>query len=108
MRPGTTRANRTWRLPSRFFVADSLEQVRHHVEPSFLNYFRAIGIQARLGARDDSAKYDYLRAIVKRVESMTWERIEASMGLYGPAGRCIDKIQDIAASCPHGPAHLLV
>ena len=25
------------------FVADSLEQVRRHVEPSFLNYFRAIG-----------------------------------------------------------------
>ena len=81
------------------FVADSLEQVRRHVEPSFLNYFRAIGIQARLGARDDSAQYDYLRAIVKRVEAMTWERIEASMGLYGPPARCIDKIRDIAAGC---------
>ena len=81
------------------FVADSLAHVRHHVEPSFLNYFQAIGLQARLGARDDSAKYDYLRAISKRVAGVTWEDIEATMALYGPPSTCIQKITQIAAEC---------
>lgn len=81
------------------FVADNPQQVRQQVEPSFLNYFRAIATQARLGARDDSAKYDYLRAIVTRVESMTWEKIEASMGLYGSSTACIEKIQEIVGMC---------
>lgn len=81
------------------FVADSMSNVRQHVEPSFLNYFQAISIQACLGARDDSAQYDYLRAISKRVASLTWEHIEATTALYGTPSTCIEKLQQIVAEC---------
>jgi hypothetical protein len=30
---------------------------------------------------------------------MTWEHIEASMGLYGPPSTCIHKIKEIVAQC---------
>ena len=65
------------------YIADSVGQIRQEVESSFLNYFRAISRQARLGARDDSPKYNYLQQIIKRVEAVTWEQIESTMALYG-------------------------
>ena len=80
------------------YVADSVAQVRHQVEPSFLNYFRAISHQARLGERDSSPQYAYLREIRQRVERVTWDQIEP-MALYGPPAMCITKIEEVYAQC---------
>lgn len=80
------------------YVADSVAQVRHEVETSFLNYFRAISRQARLGERDNSAKYDYLRQIRRRVEAITWEQIEP-MAIYGSPASCIAKIEEVHTQC---------
>ena len=80
------------------YVADSAAQVRHEVEASFLNYFRAISHQARLGERDNSPAYAYLREIRKRVEAVTWEQIETT-ALYGPPATCIRKIAEVYAQC---------
>ena len=80
------------------YVADSVAQVRHEVEASFLNYFRAISHQARLGERNGSPQYAYLREIRQRVEAVSWEQLEP-MALYGSPETCIGKIQDIYANC---------
>jgi len=80
------------------YVADSIAQVRHEVEASFLNYFRAISHQARLGERDSSPAYAYLREIRQRVEKITWEHIEP-MALYGSPADCIGKIEEVNAQC---------
>jgi alkanesulfonate monooxygenase SsuD/methylene tetrahydromethanopterin reductase-like flavin-dependent oxidoreductase (luciferase family) len=80
------------------YVADDAALVRHDVEASFLNYFHAISLQARLGARDDSSAYDYLREIQRRVEAVTWEQLEP-MAIYGSPATCIDKIKDIYEHC---------
>jgi alkanesulfonate monooxygenase SsuD/methylene tetrahydromethanopterin reductase-like flavin-dependent oxidoreductase (luciferase family) len=80
------------------YVADSAAQVRREVEASFLNYFQAISLQARLGARDNSPGYDYLREIGKRVEAVTWEQIEPT-ALYGSPEICVRKIQALYAQC---------
>lgn len=80
------------------YVADNVAHVRREVEASFLNYFRAISLQARLGARDQSPAYDYLRAISKRVEAVTWEQIE-SIALYGSPEICVRKITEAYAQC---------
>ena len=80
------------------YVADSVAQVRHEVEASFLNYFRAISHQARLGERDSSPAYAYLREIRQRVETITWEQIEPR-ALYGPPATCIGKIKEVYAQC---------
>jgi natural product biosynthesis luciferase-like monooxygenase protein len=80
------------------YVADSVAQVRHEVEASFLNYFRAISYQARLGERDSSPAYAYLREIRQRVEKVTWKQIEP-MALYGSPADCIAKIEKVYAQC---------
>jgi alkanesulfonate monooxygenase SsuD/methylene tetrahydromethanopterin reductase-like flavin-dependent oxidoreductase (luciferase family) len=80
------------------YVADSVAQVRNEVEASFLNYFRAISYQARLGERDSSSAYAYLREIRQRVEKITWEQIEP-MALYGSPAACIAKIEKVYAQC---------
>jgi natural product biosynthesis luciferase-like monooxygenase protein len=80
------------------YVADNVAQVRHEVEASFLHYFRAISHQARLGERNDSPAYAYLREIRKRVEAVTWEQIETT-ALYGSPATCIRKIEEAYAQC---------
>jgi natural product biosynthesis luciferase-like monooxygenase protein len=80
------------------YVADDDAQVRREVEASFLNYFQAISHQARLGDRDNSPQYAYLRDISKRVESVRWEDI-APMALYGPPTICAQKIRELYAQC---------
>jgi natural product biosynthesis luciferase-like monooxygenase protein len=80
------------------YVADSATQVRHEVEASFLNYFQAISHQARLGERDNSPTYAYLREIRKRVDAITWEQIETT-ALYGSPATCIRKIEEAYAQC---------
>ena len=80
------------------YVADNPAQVRNEVEASFLNYFRAISHQARLGERDSSPAYAYLREIRHRVENITWEHIEP-MAIYGSPESCISRIQNVYAHC---------
>ena len=80
------------------YVAESATQVRHEVQASFLNYFQAISLQARLGDRDNSQTYAYLREIQKRVEAVTWDQIEP-MALYGSPMTCIRKIEAAYAQC---------
>jgi len=80
------------------YVADNAAQVRHEVESSFLNYFRAIIHQAGLGERDTSPAYAYLREMRQRVEKITWEQIEP-MALFGSPATCIEKIEEIYAQC---------
>jgi alkanesulfonate monooxygenase SsuD/methylene tetrahydromethanopterin reductase-like flavin-dependent oxidoreductase (luciferase family) len=80
------------------YVADSAAQVRREVEASFLNYFQAISHQARLGDRDQSPAYAYLREIRKRVEAVTWEQIE-KIACYGSPLTCIRKIEETYAQC---------
>jgi alkanesulfonate monooxygenase SsuD/methylene tetrahydromethanopterin reductase-like flavin-dependent oxidoreductase (luciferase family) len=81
------------------YVADSAAQVRQEVESSFMNYFRAISLQARWGIRDNSPTYAYLREISKRVEAITWEQVEAAMALYGSPPTCIQKIAETYEQC---------
>jgi natural product biosynthesis luciferase-like monooxygenase protein len=80
------------------YVADDAAQVRRDVAASFLNYFQAISHQARLGERDNSPAYAYLREIRKRVEAVRWEQIEP-MALYGSPTTCIQRITEVQAQC---------
>jgi alkanesulfonate monooxygenase SsuD/methylene tetrahydromethanopterin reductase-like flavin-dependent oxidoreductase (luciferase family) len=80
------------------YVADDATQVRREVESSFLNYFQAISHQARLGEREPSPEYAYLRDIRKRVEAVHWEQI-TPMALYGAPPTCIQKIKEVQAQC---------
>jgi natural product biosynthesis luciferase-like monooxygenase protein len=95
---GHDRRNEDVAIAFPVYVAEDVAQVRHDVEASFLNYFQAISYQARLGDRDNSPAYAYLREIRQRVETVRWEDI-ATMALYGSPTTCIQKIEEVYAQC---------
>jgi alkanesulfonate monooxygenase SsuD/methylene tetrahydromethanopterin reductase-like flavin-dependent oxidoreductase (luciferase family) len=80
-------------------VGDSAAQVRQQAEPSTMHYFRTIIQQASLGERDQAASYAYLQEVRQRQESLTWQDIDATMGVYGTPAACIQKIKDIHQQC---------
>jgi alkanesulfonate monooxygenase SsuD/methylene tetrahydromethanopterin reductase-like flavin-dependent oxidoreductase (luciferase family) len=81
------------------YVADSAAHVRHEVEPSFMYYFRTVSEQLRLGERDQSASYAYLREVRKRMEAITWEEADATMVLYGSPEQCLQKLREAHRQC---------
>lgn len=81
------------------YVADSPAQIRQEVEPSFMHYFRTVSHQARLGQRDQSESYAYLHEVRKRMESITWDEVDATMALYGPSDVCGQKFKEAYRRC---------
>jgi alkanesulfonate monooxygenase SsuD/methylene tetrahydromethanopterin reductase-like flavin-dependent oxidoreductase (luciferase family) len=81
------------------YVSDSAAHVRHEVEASFMYYFRTVSEQLRLGERDQSASYAYLREVRKRMEAMTWEEADATMALYGSPEQCLQKLREAHRQC---------
>jgi natural product biosynthesis luciferase-like monooxygenase protein len=81
------------------YVAESDATIRQEVEPSFMHYFRTVSRQARLGQRDQSASYAYLKEVRKRMDAITWDEVDSTMALYGPPERCIQKIKAAHERC---------
>src|SRR5262245_11190642 len=81
------------------YVEEMDSRVRATVEPSIMHYFRTVSHQARLGQRDQSASYAYLREVRQRMEAVTWEEIERTMGMYGTPATCIRKLKDAHSQC---------
>jgi alkanesulfonate monooxygenase SsuD/methylene tetrahydromethanopterin reductase-like flavin-dependent oxidoreductase (luciferase family) len=81
------------------YVAESETQIRQEVETSFMHYFRTVSHQARLGQRDQSTSYAYLKEVRKRMESITWAEVDMTMALYGPSETCIQKIREAYERC---------
>jgi alkanesulfonate monooxygenase SsuD/methylene tetrahydromethanopterin reductase-like flavin-dependent oxidoreductase (luciferase family) len=81
------------------YVADSEAHVRREVEPSLMHYFRTVSHQARLGERDASASYAYLREVRRRMETVTWDQVDATMALYGSPEVCMQKIAKAYQQC---------
>ncbi|MBI3245831.1 MAG: LLM class flavin-dependent oxidoreductase [Deltaproteobacteria bacterium] len=98
---GTGSAGKTPNVAVLFplYVADTEAAIRQTVEPSFMHYFRTVSHQARLGQRDQSASYAYLKDVRKRMDSIQWEEVDATMALYGPPEVCIGKIQQAYERC---------
>lgn len=81
------------------YIGESAEAIRQAVEPSFMHYFRTVSNQARLGQRDQSTSYAYLKEVRKRMDSITWEEVDSTMALYGPPEICIQKIRAAYERC---------
>jgi alkanesulfonate monooxygenase SsuD/methylene tetrahydromethanopterin reductase-like flavin-dependent oxidoreductase (luciferase family) len=81
------------------YVADSAAHVRLEVEASVMSYFRTVSAQLRLGERDSSPSYAYLREVRQRMEVITWEEAEATMALYGSPKQCVEKLQAAHRRC---------
>ena len=85
-------------LAALFFTctAESLARARTEYEPSMMHYFRTIGEQARLGDKSQyEGSYQYLKQVRERAAAMTWETVEATMGMFGPPDECIRRINEI-------------
>jgi alkanesulfonate monooxygenase SsuD/methylene tetrahydromethanopterin reductase-like flavin-dependent oxidoreductase (luciferase family) len=81
------------------YVADSAAHIRREIEASVMYYFRTVTEQLRLGERDLSPSYGYLREVRRRMEAMTWEEAEATMALYGSPEQCAQKLRDAHRRC---------
>jgi len=81
-----------------FFVTagEGIEQVRMQFEPSLMHYFRTIGEQAKAGGRGQyEASYQYLRQVRERAARIGWEEVCETMGVFGAAEQCIERINKI-------------
>jgi alkanesulfonate monooxygenase SsuD/methylene tetrahydromethanopterin reductase-like flavin-dependent oxidoreductase (luciferase family) len=81
-----------------FFVSpgDTLGQVRADFEPSLMHYFRTIGEQAKVGGRGQyEGSYQYLQQVRERAAKIGWDEVQATMGVFGPADDCIQRINQI-------------
>jgi natural product biosynthesis luciferase-like monooxygenase protein len=81
------------------YIADSEAAIRQEVETSFMHYFRTVSHQARLGQRDQSASYAYLKEVRKRMEAITWDEVDRTMALYGPPDACARKMRAAHERC---------
>jgi alkanesulfonate monooxygenase SsuD/methylene tetrahydromethanopterin reductase-like flavin-dependent oxidoreductase (luciferase family) len=81
------------------YVADTDADIRQQVEPSIMHYFRTVSAQARLGERDQTASYAYLKEVRERMNAVTWEMIDETMALYGPPDQCIAKVRNAHQQC---------
>jgi alkanesulfonate monooxygenase SsuD/methylene tetrahydromethanopterin reductase-like flavin-dependent oxidoreductase (luciferase family) len=83
----------------KLFVSDNTEQARHAVEESTMHYFRTVSHQAKLGQRDQGTSYAYLREVRQRFDTVTWDEIDRTMGIYGSPETCIRKITEAHRLC---------
>jgi len=79
-----------------FFVhpAENLDQVRQTVEPSINNYFQSVLGMMTSGSstQDDVESYRYTAELRKNLESITFEKIERSMAIFGSSRECVERI----------------
>ena len=59
-----------------------------------MHYFRTVSHQAKLGQRDQGKSYQYLREVRQRFDTVTWDDIDQTMGIYGSPDTCIRKISE--------------
>ncbi|MBM4258901.1 MAG: LLM class flavin-dependent oxidoreductase [Deltaproteobacteria bacterium] len=83
----------------KLFVTDSAEHARTAVEDSTMHYFQTVSHQAKLGQRDQSTSYAYLREVRQRFDTVQWDDIDRTMGIYGSPEACIRKITDAHRLC---------
>ena len=105
---GTTPRSQMWRFFFRYMSKRPTAQVRGTVEPSIMHYFHTVSHQAKLGQRDQSASYAYLREVRQRMGSVTWEEIDQTMGIYGTPETCVAKAARGPRSVWNGSGCLLV
>jgi len=83
-----------------FHPGDSLAQVRQDVEPSLKNYFSTVSGMVRAGIKSEGAQasdesYRYLNDVQKMVDSITFEKINDSIAIFGSAQECLAKVRNL-------------
>jgi alkanesulfonate monooxygenase SsuD/methylene tetrahydromethanopterin reductase-like flavin-dependent oxidoreductase (luciferase family) len=80
-----------------FHPGENLAQVRRDLEPSLNNYFHSVSAMVRAGVRaqDGNESYRYLQEVEKAVQSVTFEKITETMGIFGSARECIAKAKEL-------------
>lgn len=83
-----------------FHPGDSLAQVRQDIEPSLKNYFSTVSGMVRAGAKSEGSKatdetYRYLNEVQKMVDSITFEKINESIAIFGAPQECIAKVKEL-------------
>ena len=82
-----------------FFVypGENLDQVRQTVEPSINNYFQSVLGMMTSGSstQDDVESYRYTTELRRNLESITFEKVECSMAIFGSSRECVKRISTL-------------
>ncbi len=71
---------------------------RAAAERSLMHYFHTIADQALIGGRGQYAgSHAYLKQVRDRAAVMTYETVDETMAVYGPAAQCIARINEVYA-----------
>jgi len=81
-----------------FHPGESLEHVRHDVEPSLRNYFHSVSGMVRAGVKSQGShandeSYRYLQDVQKLIDNITFEKITESMAIFGSSQNCLAKVK---------------
>jgi alkanesulfonate monooxygenase SsuD/methylene tetrahydromethanopterin reductase-like flavin-dependent oxidoreductase (luciferase family) len=74
-------------------VADSRAQARRECEASLKHFFHAAGERLRPLGETTIKSYEAFQQVLARLERVTYEDIDRSMGVFGDPAYCVERIQ---------------
>jgi alkanesulfonate monooxygenase SsuD/methylene tetrahydromethanopterin reductase-like flavin-dependent oxidoreductase (luciferase family) len=78
-------------------VADSREQARAEVEKGLLRFLREAGERLRPLGQADIKSFEAFRAVLARIDKITYDDMDRDMGVFGPPDYCIARVKALHA-----------
>jgi alkanesulfonate monooxygenase SsuD/methylene tetrahydromethanopterin reductase-like flavin-dependent oxidoreductase (luciferase family) len=76
-------------------VADSRAQARQEFETSLMHFFSMAGELVKPLANAEIKSYEAYRELQARLENVSYEAIDKSMGIFGDPDYCVEKIKTL-------------
>ena len=74
------------------YVADSQQQVQQEVEPSVTRFLQAIASIYTAQSANFGTQSDRMKAVLSRVQSMTYEKMSDIMAVFATPDACVERI----------------
>src|SRR6266436_1497058 len=81
-------------------VAESRAQARQECEASLMHFFSLAGELIKPLATDPVRSYEAYQQLQERVKHVTYEGIDRSVGIFGDADYCVDRIKALQQDFP--------
>ncbi len=76
-------------------VADSREAARRDCEAGLLRFLREAAQRLRPLGQADVKSFEAFRAVVARIEQVTFADMDRDMGVFGPPDYCIERVREL-------------
>jgi len=76
-------------------VANSREQARRECETGLLRFLREAGERLRPLGQGDIKSFEAFRAVLARIDQVTYDEMDRDMGVFGPPDYCIERVRQL-------------